>query len=71
MTTHPATIAARTSAALLNASEQCVTAREWFASGSRRPYDLVATTMVQIAAGERLGIRGGHRTAVHDPTRSR
>jgi pimeloyl-ACP methyl ester carboxylesterase len=35
------------------ASDQRVTAHEWFASGSRRPYDPVAKTMVGTAAGER------------------
>jgi pimeloyl-ACP methyl ester carboxylesterase len=35
------------------ASDQRVTAREWFASGSRRPYDPIAKTMVETAAGGR------------------
>jgi pimeloyl-ACP methyl ester carboxylesterase len=52
MTTHPATLAARTSAAPSDASEQRVTAREWFASGTRRPYDPVAATMLETAGGE-------------------
>ncbi len=34
--------------------DQRVTAREWFASGARRPYDPVAKTMVQTAAGTAL-----------------
>jgi pimeloyl-ACP methyl ester carboxylesterase len=35
------------------ASEQRVTAADWFASGSRRPYDPIAKTMVGTAAEER------------------
>lgn len=34
------------------ASDQRVTAREWFASGARRPYDSIAKTMLQTAPGE-------------------
>ncbi len=52
MTTHPATLAARTSAALPGASEQRVTACEWFASGTRRPYDPVTKTVLETAGGE-------------------
>jgi hypothetical protein len=33
-------------------SNQHVSAGEWFASGSRRPYDPIAKTMVEMAAGE-------------------
>jgi hypothetical protein len=40
---------ARSSAA---ASEQRVTAREWFASGARRPYDPVAKTVLETSHGE-------------------
>ena len=35
------------------AGDHRVTAREWFASGSRRPYDPIAKTMVETAVGER------------------
>jgi hypothetical protein len=34
-------------------NDQRVTAREWFASGLRRPYDPIAKTMVETPAGER------------------
>jgi pimeloyl-ACP methyl ester carboxylesterase len=34
------------------ASHQRVTAREWFASGARRPYDPIAKTMLETARGE-------------------
>jgi pimeloyl-ACP methyl ester carboxylesterase len=34
------------------ASGQRVTAREWFASGARRPYDPVAKTLLETARGE-------------------
>ncbi len=34
------------------ASDRRVTASEWFASGSRRPYDPIAKTMLETAAGE-------------------
>jgi hypothetical protein len=33
-------------------TNQHVSAGEWFASGSRRPYDPIAKTMVETAAGE-------------------
>jgi pimeloyl-ACP methyl ester carboxylesterase len=33
-------------------SDQRVSAREWFASGARRPYDPIATAMLDTAAGE-------------------
>ncbi len=34
------------------ANDQRVTASEWFASGARRPYDPIAKTMLETAAGE-------------------
>ena len=34
-------------------SDRRVSAREWFASGARRPYDPIAKTMVEPAGGER------------------
>jgi pimeloyl-ACP methyl ester carboxylesterase len=34
------------------ANDQRVTAREWFASGARRPYDPIAKSMLGAAAGE-------------------
>jgi pimeloyl-ACP methyl ester carboxylesterase len=34
------------------ASDQRVTAREWFASGTRRPYDPIAKTMLETARGQ-------------------
>src|SRR5919106_1391527 len=34
------------------ANDQRVTAREWFASGARRPYDPIAKTMLETARGE-------------------
>jgi pimeloyl-ACP methyl ester carboxylesterase len=36
-----------------SAGDQRVTAREWFASGARRPYDPIAQTMAQTARGGR------------------
>ena len=33
-------------------SEQRVTAREWFASGARRPYDPIAKTLLETARSE-------------------
>jgi pimeloyl-ACP methyl ester carboxylesterase len=34
------------------ASDQRVTARQWFASGARRPYDPIAKTMLETAGGD-------------------